>query len=423
MTRNMVRFVSMVPGLIAVCVLPAVSGAFEIMPEYRGISSGEEWALDEPMYIDAEYSSDFLTYQLPFDWEYDWIVSTQAFQFSSGSLAPRRFQIDSRLKVDQEVLPGLRIRFIHFLSDDLEDSITRNVLEMQYFPSPSWGMALYGEPSRYKKEDNAGFAFILRPSDGHELRMFATVMEMDHAKHEGGGAYSPDGSAFPMNVGITGRWHSNPASGSRDYVTYSARWETPSDRTILSEYREHEYERLTATAAFQKGIGSGRVLAGEVACDDKREESRIYRREGVEDRQWIRARVLSRFQCVFPIGGRELVPAFAYQYRYWNSPDKDIVFRDYQPQLWCRFGEFGAPSFRQRWSLGYEMTCRVGTDTSDLYDEDAPETPKNEHRFNARYDMRFGSRGTMSLVFTFDADRFGGGEPWEGGNGQLSLVF
>ncbi|MBM4148617.1 MAG: hypothetical protein FJ224_06200 [Lentisphaerae bacterium] len=401
-----------------------VCAAFEQMPEYHGLSMDEEREMDSALHADAEYTSDFTTYQFPFEWDYAWLTSTQAFNITVGSLAPRKFLIQGRLKIDQEVLPGFHLRYLHFAQKDIEEDQERGIVEAMYLPG-RWGVAVYGEPSLYKKEDSAGAAVLWMPGPSHMIRFYATVMELDHARFDGDGSYTQSDKRQPASLGVVGRLTGPASGGSGDFLEYSLRVETPSDRLWPLERRRHRQKRGVAAVAFQKEVGEGRWLAGRFQVDNKYERDfAADPKADVEEQAIERNRVLCLLQHRFPAGGLEFAPAIAYCYRAWKPDGHDLIeFSDIQPQCWVRFPAEGTADFLRRWSCGYETTFRSGSDTEDLYGEDAPDRIRDEHRLNLRYDMTFGNRGTLSLLFTFDADQLGSGESWEGGNGQLCLYF
>ena len=67
-------------------------------------------------------------------------------------------------------------------------------------------------------------------------------------------------------------------------------------------------------------------------------------------------------------------------------------------------------------SLGYDATVFQESNTAGR-DTDI------EHRLNVKSTMRFKKAGELALLFTFDADRFGSEETWEGGAGQFRVEF
>lgn len=414
-----------VEGLAAAGILLAVASspfAFEEYPEFRGVTAKESDGFDDPVHIDGEYTSDYVTYQKPLDWEYDWLINKQGLDASLGSLAPKRFLYATRLKIDQALFWALRFRFIYLTERDLLQDETHYVWELICAPHPRWAASVWVDPSLFKKEDAVGLSFTWNFSPFHELRTFAHLLELDNARRDEG-PYTPDGQPLPASLGLVGRAHSDPDSGRREFIEYALRFEPEAERLSKSDMFRHNYWKLFGSLFFQKQIGQSSHVAARAQYDQKYERLRPYREESeVVDEEWTRSRFMSQIECRVPASRTELRPALAYFLHQWDTPAGDIVLRDIVPQLWFSFPEIGEGTLRQRWRCGYEMTYRFASDDSEILGKPIDDT-RDDHRLNVRWDLAFRDYGLISLLFTFDGDMFMTGETWEGGNAQVKFLF
>ena len=94
----------------------------------------------------------------------------------------------------------------------------------------------------------------------------------------------------------------------------------------------------------------------------------------------------------------------------------------------------GLPFIEYQWSVGpkrrddklrveYEQAWHRNEDFDRAVFNDAQEQTL-DHRANVTYDFMWPiKKARISLTFTFDLDRFGTGETWEGGAGQAQFTF
>src|SRR5262249_50639834 len=110
-----------------------------------------------------------------------------------------------------------------------------------------------------------------------------------------------------------------------------------------------------------------------------------------------------------------LKPGLNFQYRETHRDGDSEITRDIVPTFWFVFPEVAKEWGRHSWSLGYDAT---------VFDRDSTLQSDHraiEHRGNIKSSMRFARAGRRARLSTFDLDRSGSEEPWEGGAGHFGL--
>lgn len=105
-----------------------------------------------------------------------------------------------------------------------------------------------------------------------------------------------------------------------------------------------------------------------------------------------------------------------YFYRENRANNDQYIYREILPTAWLQLPPRSRDWGTRTFSVGYDATVfeekHQNTNDTDL-----------EHRLNLKADIFFVRGGQLALLLTFDADRFGSGETWEGGAGQFRLDF
>jgi len=400
----------------------AVSGgnAFEQTPEYNGIWHDDPEAIDNPVPITAEYVSDYTTYLQPLDWEYDRVVNRVVYDGTAGSTTGMEFIMRQYLHVRHSFLEELQFSFVFTSDRDREEDFTRHILEMAYRPIAGLGVALYGEPSRWKKEDTVGAALLLGEGAFGRHRLFATVFETERSHRSNGTDRFLRGHE-PFSVGVSGVLASAPGSGERNYLKYALRNDAPTMWVFPDESVMYTYEKQHASLAFRRRVGARGAVETRLQYDRKSETHDSWCPLDPTPRESVlRKRLMSLLQCEVGVGNGRLLPGMAYYRRRWELPRGPVLFSDVEPRLAWRFGSYGR-RIVQNWEIGYDAVIRrhQGTEFMAAGLEGKPV----EHRADVKWQMAFGERASVIGLFTFDLDEFGTLRTWEGGNAMLRVGF
>lgn len=402
----------------SVLTLASQVWAFESFPEFQSLNPSLE--MGGPENFNSEYSSDALAFTKPYDWQYQWISHSKAFDLSVGSLSATRFLMNNRLKVYEKLTEKLEFRFSYMDLANYEDESQHAILEFVYWPWQSLGLSFYGGPSTRKSEDDIGAALLVAFDPHHVVRVFFTAVDFSRNERN---TKSDRFEDSPYSVGFVGRAWSPFASGRSNFVQYYFRYEGETRWRFPDENKELFYYRRRAGLALRQRV----LMPSYVHLDlewDRRKESYIDLNGNAltDPKGWKRDQIqtLAQWEQTVSshgkwIGGVKRVD------RMWTLPFLGTLRQvDWLPHLWWEW-PFERSWGQDSWSLGYEATQhRTKGDT-----EYGPAHDKSqwEQRANLVYEFGFKEKASLRLLFSFDLDRFGTGETWEGGNGQFSMWF
>lgn len=387
--------------------------AFDLAPEYRGLDKTEALTLDNPRPLDAEYSSDFLTYQRPLQWEPRWHSQPVAFDMAVGSLGYKDFLVDGRLKFTAPLTERLKFQFLWLSDRDLEDDFETQILEMSWALSPQNELALYGHVSRDKAEDDMGLAWVTRLGFW-QTRIYATFLDFQRNQRnhlsdrwqEGHGA-----RAF----GFVGR--TPPSRDQRNWSELSWRQEPKAIWLFPDQSRHYEHQRNSLQIRNHQTLGENLTLATRSSWDDKFESESFPTHENQIRRQrlWLQTEIEA------PLFSYHFRPGLNYFWRRFQSLNGDFVARHWIPSLWWIGPSLPTSYGSRQWEIGYDVSL-AWTDWSGQWQDSQP-TYRAEHRLNTLHRWRFSTQGELDILLTFDLDRFGSGETWEGGAARMNWFY
>jgi len=414
--------------------------AFDIFPEFHALSELEQSGFDDVARIDSEYQSDVITYLHPLSWDPVFFSRPQAFDFTLGSLSSKLFLQQSRLRVRKRVLPRLDFRFTYFTQRDLDVDQTRAIIELTHELSKRFSLSLYGEPSHFKRENDAGIAVLYRPADAHEIRAFHTWVDFTRQEHNDRGDFFTEGKE-PTSYGFVGRCFdclklfSDSDGIQRSWLEYFARRETPTEWHFPDADAIYGYELWTAglKARIEANVNTKTLAANLRLQFSRKYESRRSISEAAEfaERTVDRRLIESLGSIEIPIGsvlGRMATfePGVGWFHRFYRERDGMFLeHRNLLPHAWIHMrGMERAQGQFDSLSLGYEVTFFRSEGVPDPGARELKAWAA-EHRVNFRYAFALEDDALLTLALTFDPDSVARRESgfFEGGNGQFRVFF
>ncbi|MGE0527727.1 MAG: hypothetical protein AB7G93_07185 [Bdellovibrionales bacterium] len=365
--------------------------------------------LDSHTHWDAEASSDFITYQKPLAWDGWWYRQSRVFDLSIGSISSRQFLIYQRLKLHQDLTENIQFRLAWIEERDFEQDRTLLPLELKFAITPKWAISIFGRPSLYKSEDDMGLSVYYAPTSALEVQFSAMLGDFDRNKRN---LQTDEWSRAPVSwtLSVTHL----PIARGPDFQRLEFHHEQLSVRsTSGAPTQSLAYQSVSLSGlhspAFGVG-GLGRSWGWRVLYDQAYNET--HARSEIQSRK----RALHQLEHSFRMGPHTVRPGLNLFYRENTLNGDKRRYREILPTIWFelppRARDFGTGTL----SLGYDATV--------FEEQHGTASDRNlEHRLNLKYDMAFKTSGQLAFLFTFDLDRFGSGETWEGGAGQFRLEF
>lgn len=401
--------------------------AREWQPEYQSLTEEEQSDFDSPARLGREYQSDILTYTKPDSWEYEWLSRDRAIDASVGSVSAAHFIIDNRLKIRGWLTNSLELRYTYVDERSRERETLHHILELDVWPWKNLGLALYGEPGLFKREDDTGIALLWKPSERHEVRLFNTFVDVTRMKRNDlpDKFVEPD---LPYARGLVGRLR-EPGEGEDRwrFFEYALRYETKTRWIFPTEAYEYQYWKAFASLYGSLPVAPLWRVTGRAQYDRKFEHrfptsgaSLIARETWLTDRFTLLGR--AGRSGLGPSASWEAQAGVEYAYRRWLTDGAEVIYRDVIPHGNVRFPAFGEGETRDVLEVGYDFTWhRVSGPVALLDPHDLDGVV--EHRLNLTYEFSFKDRAKIRLIITGDLDQFLERGMWEGGNGQFSYYF
>lgn len=389
----------------AVALTTGPAHAYLSNSNYHVVTEPGTLLLDSYTHWDSEASSDYITYQRPFEWEGSWWRSTRAFDLTMGSISSKQFLNDQRLKLYAPLSESVEFR-LHWLQErDFEQDRIAMPLELRFRLTPEIFMSILGQPSLYKAEDDVGVALAVRTTATTEFQL--TGLWGDFQRNQRN-LNSDRWSKAPVAWTFTATDLSG--EGASDFTRFEVHYEPKSVRSLgTSPTRTLSYQSAYFSGLTTFGLGSSlgyRILADRASDVDHTNSTNR-----------TRFRSLNQIEYATYGGPVRVRPGANFFYREIHLDAGREYYREILPTIWADFPETDKAWARTSWSLGYDATV-FNRDSSERGDDRAI-----EHRLNVKWNMTFTKAGELSLLFTFDLDRFGSDETWEGGCGQFRLLF
>jgi len=389
-----------------------VALAFDILPEYQGLSETDASKFERPSDLDAEYQSLLNAYAVPPGWDVAWSESSRAMDFSTGSLSNKHFLFYSRLKLEAQWLESLRLR-------DREVDQSGHIIELIQRLSPWVGVSLYGEPSHYKRQNRLGVALELSGVNSLS-RIYYTANGISRAEHNDQQDYFTS-RASPDSMGYTGELR-REGLRMRLGFRYDQRvtWVRPQENRLFEFSKKLAFAEVLREPSV--GEAYGLRLQWDATFKSQMPESSL---SLVGAESWNVQRLAGKI--FYHLGSAEELRAYQvelmYVRRQWrNQAGERVEHLNTLPSvamLWRgqrRGGEF------DHLKVGYEMT--LFNTFGDLQLTPARQKHDSvENRLATGYEFSFRSKAKLLLALNFDLDEFSPVPTFEGGNGQFRAEF
>jgi hypothetical protein len=382
-------------------------------PEFEHITDNEQGEINSPRLIDGEYESDRLAYQFLSTWHEEWLTHQNIFQYGAGSLGPTRFFTRGRFRFEKELSEVFTFRLSYAELGDARITRQALIFEFQARLNEWFSLSLYGQPATLKKEDDIGLAAIF-DFDKNQIRVFYTAVNFSHNKRtEDGSEYTEQPSSF----GAVWRYAD---SESGDFVEASFRQDT-STELRFNNGRVYQFGATVARWLSQHSLDevNNHFIGTEFNYSKGYEGDTQNTDFGIE--RWEHINVDGMVQWIQKASWLKTL-GLRFVYSGWRSGAGNVIHNDILPHSWFNVYRSQVGSYLHDIDLGYEFTWHRGQGDSFLR-SDLDTDNKLEHRFNARYALNINNETSFYVLLTFDLDRFGTGETWEGGAMQFSTTF
>ncbi len=381
-------------------------------PEYGHYSRSEQNEILRPRLLDSEYQSDKLTFMNPISFYGDWLSQDQVFQYSAGSLGPSRFLSQGRFKFKKEIADHMYFQLSYFENGNFEENRQNLVFEFSYDILSWFNLSIYGQPATLKKDDTVGLATTIN-FDQSSLRLFYTWVHLTHNKR------SEDQDEYlksPASYGLVWRFLKEDHSFTEFFIRHDQKLE----QFFTQNSRLYGFENTVLGLTQRKLLSQrGHHLQWQLDLREAFESDNTFTDNGIE--RWD----LKSLSLLVQYENKDLlIDWFGIKkvYNHWSSVSGDVIQNDILPHAWMTVIQSPKESWASDFKLGYEMTWHRGRGDPLLRGGRDPEE-EFEHRANLRYDLRFSKTSNLYILLTFDIDRFGTGETWEGGGMQFTSYF
>jgi hypothetical protein len=397
--------------ILSLLVLPLRAWSFFF--EYQHLGEREQRELNSPRLIDSEYQSDKMTYELPLQWQYDWLNESKIFQYSAGSLGPTRFSTRGRMRLRENLNESLYFQLSFLDYGDFETDRQSFVFEFGYRLQSWLSLAIYGQPSSFKSEDDIGLATEIQFSSTNTLRLFHTWVDFSHNKrNEGTDFYQSQ----PGSVGAVWRWWSS--AEDQEYMELALRHDFNTQRVFVDTPRVYSFEGTFINWMQRKKLGPGDYLQWQLEASSSFEGDTLNTDQGVERWDTRRLSFLVQHQ-----NDDQWVSLYGIKkvHVHWESSQGHVIHNSLLPHFWVPFYRSHKDGLRHEWLVGLETTWHRGQGSQALRGINDFDR-RFEHRFNLRYQLQINERAHLTVLGSLDLnDPIQ--SPWEGGNMQYTQYF
>lgn len=394
------------------------AAAFDVSPEYQGLSESDLKALEGPQGIDSEYQIIANGFFLPLEWERFYQSQRRAADLSIGSLGNKNFLIYSRVKTEADLLETLRFQFNYVAQRDRETDQLRHVLELSQRLTTKLRLNVYGEPSFYKRENDMGVALV---SEGERWshRLYYTLHDLTRAEHNDL-ADKFRGGRDPRSLGLASVY-----SGDEVWARFGVRYDQPVTWDRPQEQRVYSYSKklIYGDAIWTLNPGSrvGIRLQWDETFEGQEPDSAT---STVVAESWRLQRLQSRLSYFHGAEGDRLGygAAFSHVHRKWTGVDgRSLQHFNEMPSAELRLRAARREHGFDHVRIEYEFAWYSRFGAKEL----APDQKQSPHeqRLQTGYEFNFKGDARLMLAFNFDMDEWTPAPTFEGGQGIFRTTF
>lgn len=401
--------------------------AFDVYPEYQGISESALDQFERPADLDGEYQSLVSAYDFPVAMNEEWLAQRQALQFSVGSLTNKHFLLYNRLKVERDWSRDLRFRFIYFSQRDREVDQSRHVLELSQRVLPWLRLTAYGEMSLFKRQNDLGFALEVAPSAAFENRIYYTMHDWTRSGHNDQTDHYLN-RRDPYSVGWTGRWReTNAGATARSYSgELGFRYDRPVEWFRPQEDRVFSYSKKLFFGSLSRALSARTRMDLQWQWDSTFEsQNPDDTLSAVVSEGWRVDRNQTRLAYTVGAPGELRIFEFAWTHatREWtNHEGRRIAHGNEMPSVLIKWRGRNRGAVHGQLQVGYEVNLfntwgDLGL-TSPLQDHISV-----EQRLTTGYEFHFTPTARLLVGLNFDMDEWTPVPTFEGGQGRFATDF
>jgi hypothetical protein len=406
-----------------VLIFSSQAPAWELFPEYLNLSEQEQVEFDRPSQTDSEYQSDIMAFSRSADDDYDFYSAPQALLIGMGSLGSKDFYIHDAVKVESALSSNLKMRFTYLREKDWDRESEAAIIELEQALSKKWAVGIFGEAMHRKAEIDYSLALFFKPSDEHTIRFYYGFPDFSRNKRN---ELEDRFETAPKVYGLTGRWVKPRETESREFLIYSLRHEEPVTWIFPKEEYHYFYER-NSVCIYSRFRYLNHYFVVRADSEKKSEVKALSNSLSPFTGQgkWERTKHILQLEVERPLSAR---PETSFRLgvvgavREFKADRGHLTQVNHLPYFWYKAPAFMTAGVRDFFQVGLDTTFFRETGQEILAERTVGEL-KEEHRLSSSYDFHLLNDARLRLIFTFDLDRFGTGETWEGGAGTFQMAF
>ena len=387
------------------------SFGFEHFFEYQAFSDTFFLKSEDSTNLDSEYRSDVLAYRYQYHDYLKFRSSKKRLHWVVGSLSSERFYTERSIFLEEDFGKDLRIRMVYHEKEDFEYQNQRLIIDLGYSVSKSFLLGAFGDAAFDKAKDDVGVYFEWL-YDEHRFRFSYEWLDFDRNKRNLSSDTWTSKSPNVLTISINN--YSDDSSlysyelGYR-YSPLSTRL-FPDLTTPLSvgfSERSFLYRVL-----FRRNFADIEFSFQSDLWERKRQSASNSMAKVKRYQSQLEFKKIKVFERNFSFGIQNV-------FRSDELNSKRALVDDV-----LIFSSLALNKLNVNWGqeLGLEHTLRNTRGESNLLAENGRKYA-SQSRLN--YLLAYEPKETilLKLAFTFDLDRFGTGQTWEGGSGQLHIRF
>jgi hypothetical protein len=390
--------------------------AFELWPELQFFDPKEISELEKPRNFDGEYHSDIRTFSRRLEDEAIVWTNENFYIGSTGSLSAKSFQVEERLRLRNQLSETTRAGIVYVQHEDFYNQQQNLLIELGHRFWPKIRTSVLANFLSNKQNLDIGFRLDYIWSDQAETTLSYWVPQHQfNSKSEDDGFFD----ASPWAIFAAHKWsqadHKSEVFG-RYEPRLNLRNSAAGDRYIYSKW-------IAGFRRIQKH-DSGAVTTLRLGFDNKYEAERSL--NDPTDSEYWRMQRLEAEVAGLPAQRASWMPTrwgVRGLGKWWETLEQNTV-EQFTALPFFEYSYSVGPASRADFlAIEYEQAYHWDNDNDKVSFNNVHDQTFN-HRTNVTWAFVWPeSGGRISFMFTFDMDRFGQGDTWEGGGGQAQFNF